>query len=428
MITIAACCCRLTLVAAGTIGLLGIASPVRGQDALGSGNALDANTRVGSGGVNTTSRVPNFRARNLLVTGDVPGGRGFRGSVGYRAEGDFIGRLGSDDLFSFRAVSALSAPGFVRYGETAQSLRFGEQLGRLTYRRSAAPSVAVAETRPPTGDEGTLANRVRLDRVIQSRGVTEPAFLDSSDQVIGQAVDTTGQMMALRVSGLRGVTVRPTDTETRPDGFSEYDWLRLKQDETEGRQLAAGEPFETRFDRLGGMASAIEPSSLGAAPESAIVETRMTSTLVTEHDDILERIAERFVEEAEASADADDDAATTADQLAELKAQYRSGWKRCGRAAPAWPAPAGPAWIASASSCATASASIALPRATRDASTSCCDPARTGCAGASTSGRNAAFSARCASFRAIPWPRPGSGTRSSAPACTSPPPSRCAAC
>jgi hypothetical protein len=47
--------------------------------------------------------------RNALVTGNVIGGREFRGDVGYSAAGDFRGRLGSDDFFSFQRNSAGSA-------------------------------------------------------------------------------------------------------------------------------------------------------------------------------------------------------------------------------------------------------------------------------------------------------------------------------
>ena len=45
----------------------------RGQNALGSGNALDANPQVGARGVNTIGdRFIDTRVRNLMVTGNVP--------------------------------------------------------------------------------------------------------------------------------------------------------------------------------------------------------------------------------------------------------------------------------------------------------------------------------------------------------------------
>jgi hypothetical protein len=76
----------------------------------GGGHALDNNLRVGSGGWNDAGR--NFRAelafRNAIVTGNVGGGREFRGSVGYTATDDFRGFLGSNQSFQFERDSFYS--------------------------------------------------------------------------------------------------------------------------------------------------------------------------------------------------------------------------------------------------------------------------------------------------------------------------------
>ncbi|MFI4916420.1 MAG: hypothetical protein ACIAS6_07940 [Phycisphaerales bacterium JB060] len=81
-----------------------------GQNALGDGRALDRNTRVGGQGVNNPTRdyLAEMRFRNALVTGNVPGGSGFRGYTGYGLDFDFRQRVGSDDLFSFRRDSFTS--------------------------------------------------------------------------------------------------------------------------------------------------------------------------------------------------------------------------------------------------------------------------------------------------------------------------------
>lgn len=81
-----------------------------GQNALGDGRALDRNAQVGGDGVNSPTRdfMAELRFRNALVTGNVPGGAGFRGITGYGLEYDFRGRVGSDDLFSFRRDSFTS--------------------------------------------------------------------------------------------------------------------------------------------------------------------------------------------------------------------------------------------------------------------------------------------------------------------------------
>jgi hypothetical protein len=72
--------------------------------------ALDRNLGVGAGRVNQAAPQQDYRARNLVVTGDVAGGRGFRGSVGYRAEDDFAAPTSQAATIQFRRDSAYSSP------------------------------------------------------------------------------------------------------------------------------------------------------------------------------------------------------------------------------------------------------------------------------------------------------------------------------
>ena len=80
------------------------------QNALGSGNALDANTRVGDGGRNFGGRDirQELAFRNAIVTGNAGAGLSFRGDIGYRAADDFRGITGSDRLYDFRRDSDYS--------------------------------------------------------------------------------------------------------------------------------------------------------------------------------------------------------------------------------------------------------------------------------------------------------------------------------
>ena len=73
-------------------------------------NALDRNLQVGSGGVNQSAAPVDYTTRNLVVTGNVAGGREFRGAIDYNAPGAFGDQLGSDDLFRFRARSMSLTP------------------------------------------------------------------------------------------------------------------------------------------------------------------------------------------------------------------------------------------------------------------------------------------------------------------------------
>ncbi|MAE60017.1 MAG: hypothetical protein CMJ49_01525 [Planctomycetaceae bacterium] len=77
-----------------------------GQYAAGDGRDLEANTQVGSGGLNHPVQQPNDGSLgNAIVTGNVSGLGAFHGDVGYSAPGEFLGDTGSDDLYRFRRQS-----------------------------------------------------------------------------------------------------------------------------------------------------------------------------------------------------------------------------------------------------------------------------------------------------------------------------------
>jgi hypothetical protein len=79
--------------------------------------ALDRNLQVGSGNVNAPVATPDFAARNLVVTGNVPGGIDFRDreNVNYLAPGAFADTQATDDLFRFR-VRSLSVGNIAQQG------------------------------------------------------------------------------------------------------------------------------------------------------------------------------------------------------------------------------------------------------------------------------------------------------------------------
>ncbi|MBL8745992.1 MAG: hypothetical protein JNK58_06500 [Phycisphaerae bacterium] len=132
------------------------ASPIRPETITTRGRALDGNLQVGSSGFNAP--IANFQRelalRNAVVTGNVAGGKAFRGDVGYSAADDFRGETGSDDLFEFQRDSAYSglATQNIR-GITPLQFQLTEStagqtegmLGNLIVRRSSA-GVSAAET------------------------------------------------------------------------------------------------------------------------------------------------------------------------------------------------------------------------------------------------------------------------------------------
>ena len=238
----------LTLTSAALATLLAAPQPQPSfaQDALGSGNALDSNLNT-QGTTNERSYQEDFRARNLVVTNQAPGGRGFRGSVGYTAENDFRGVLGSDDTYRFRADSAFSAPAFLNYGQTYQQLRFGRELAALEFSRdfqgSTLNQVQTQDQRPAPGE--IIDARVQLDRMSRSTqglGVYETA---PSGDMVGVTYDKEGNPLVARASSLYGINMTPAQGDVQQIGLTLYDMARIREEQRDSQQPSVvGQPFQ----------------------------------------------------------------------------------------------------------------------------------------------------------------------------------------
>lgn len=151
---------RNTIVAGLLVLLAGAAAALvtpsaMAQNALGDGRGLERDRRVGGTG---NYRPPDFadevRRRNAIITGNAPGASNFRGDVGYRAPGEFVGRLGSDDVFAFRRDSFWSGAAGMglrgteslqyQYSFTTGNVR-SARLAELVLGRDAAPAMNAAE-------------------------------------------------------------------------------------------------------------------------------------------------------------------------------------------------------------------------------------------------------------------------------------------
>lgn len=227
---------RLTCLAAlaGTVVALG-AIPAEAQDRLGSGRALDRNLQRGSGGVNPSGGdfAEAVRFRNAIVTGNAPGGRSFRGNIGYRAPGEFAGALGSDDLFSFQRDSLFSSL-------PAQGIRGTEALRyQFAYTTGTPPadrSVNLTVARPGSGlnaMEVTGARPMDLQADVglapqvtppsqtaleDTRGMALSAMRSPSafiatrniqPTLLGRTTDAEGQELGVIASSLNGLRVVP---------------------------------------------------------------------------------------------------------------------------------------------------------------------------------------------------------------------------
>ncbi|MFN0131225.1 MAG: hypothetical protein ACKVW3_01630 [Phycisphaerales bacterium] len=200
----------------------GLAQPAMAQ------RALDANQQVGSGGINPQGRdfSAEVRFRNAIITGNAPGGISFRGDVGYRAPGEFLGSLGSNDNFAFRRDSVYSGlAGMGIRGTDALQYQFAMTTGGappkglmgsgvVSRSGSSASATAIREGAiEPGRSRSFISNEPREEgpgiaairspsSYVADRGL-RPSLLATYDQ--------DGTKYGLSASTLRGVTYAPLD-------------------------------------------------------------------------------------------------------------------------------------------------------------------------------------------------------------------------
>ncbi len=166
-----------TLAAGLTLGIiLAATAPSAAQHALGGGAALDGSLFGGPNRFNQAAPLPNYRSRNLLVTGNVAGGRGFRDTVGYGAEFDFRGETGSDDLFTERANSAFSAPVGIALARSKGDVKEPSPppaRSKKSVSPTATPAVVCTRSLRPARLVTTLTSRTTGSVIRRSRGVSD---------------------------------------------------------------------------------------------------------------------------------------------------------------------------------------------------------------------------------------------------------------
>jgi len=173
------------------------------QNQVNQGNALDANSQVGSGGYNRAEGQVDYRARNNLITGNVADGRQFRGSVNYVAPGELRTNLGSDDLFQFQAESLSSSLFRIQSGRggTAGAYNVPSSVYRpftdLQQTSQQVPTGTIIEIAPRGGAFGS--------RDIGSGLITSDALLDTaaaSSPLRASLFDARGEPLTAGRSGL----------------------------------------------------------------------------------------------------------------------------------------------------------------------------------------------------------------------------------
>ncbi len=235
---------------------------------LGGGNLLDANTQVGSGRSNNLVVPVDYNARNLLVTGNVAGGRGFRGSVGYTADTDFRGQTGSDDTFNFEADSAYSNIVFNSSAMSRDRFLMAQGIGTFEYRRESTP-MGLQQQR---GAMDQPDSRLRLDRANTAMALGRLNYETGEDRTVATGTSPDGDSIRYIMSPLRGLQSERTADPVVQSGLGLYEQARARQEIAQG--LAKPEDFSPRqraVDR-GMLDTQVKPTEVG---EQARTESRV---------------------------------------------------------------------------------------------------------------------------------------------------------
>jgi len=178
-----------------------------GQNALGSGNALDRNLKQGARYNRPVSNLTSsLRLNNAIVTGNAPGGRSFRGSVGYRAAGEFTGgsavdRLGvpipganpgSDNLFSFQRDSFYSGlPSVGVRGIDALQYQMRLATGSSTGELPVLPIIRRASTPLPDSQLITSPLNYRQPQQLDSYSIAPGSLRSTSEYLSNSMLNPT---------------------------------------------------------------------------------------------------------------------------------------------------------------------------------------------------------------------------------------------
>ncbi|MSR29210.1 MAG: hypothetical protein EXS03_06525 [Phycisphaerales bacterium] len=263
-----------------------IVALILGQNALdvnlqrGSGTDLDAGQQQGRR-VNQAIPQQDYRSRNLVVTGDVAGGRGFRGTVGYSSEGDFSGALGSDSSRAFRANSALSSIGAINSIPMNDRFGLATGIGAISYRRETVSDQSSARTVPGapgqeriaySSRDAALANgdRARLDLATRSAS-TGVEYASLYEPMVVKTVPIVGGRKAKLISSpFNGLVAVPTDDAIESLSLGVYGSALLRADLRHGRADRAkiARSYVTVNERSSAarLDTKIQPAMAGIAP------------------------------------------------------------------------------------------------------------------------------------------------------------------
>ena len=289
------------------------------------GNALDANSRAGSGGVNDPGIdwKRDIALRNAIVTGNIGSNKAFRGDVGYSAAEDFRGRTATDESFSRErsASSAAAVAGGLRgLGGLRTALDTGSRVSfsdDVRVRRPGSAATAADITARP----GELSN-LSVDPFSGIRGVlrsTADSITSASNRphvLAGLSHAETSERRVLLSSPLQSVRElslnNPAvswqefflDRGQRESSRDSAQAVPSGQSEPIGKRLEAKNPFQQLQDQLREQsqkylsAPLIGASTKPESSESTPLEDR-ESPSIDRFDEMMESLRQDLIERLE---------------------------------------------------------------------------------------------------------------------------------
>lgn len=216
---------RIAIIVASGLALSLTGWPVRAQ------NQLDNSLMVGGSRVNSRAPVNTYgQYSQAVVTGNVAGGRQFRGSLGYRAQNEFRGNLPSRGIFGFRAdayrlpatTPEINVPNYnpqftpqIPSADVYSSGRATTGSGILARTGSGVTpaditggAMSLTEYTPYASGDTNLAQISQMYRDAQIDASVRPGSL-------GSAYGEGGRLLELTASPLAGMQYNPASTPTQ---------------------------------------------------------------------------------------------------------------------------------------------------------------------------------------------------------------------
>jgi hypothetical protein len=204
----------------------------------------------------TRDFAAEVRFRNSIVTGNVGGGAAFRGKVGYTDPLDFRGKLGSDDLYTFKRDSLFSgAAGMGVRGTDALQYQFALSTGNTASAPSGLAGSSLALGRGTAELAFTTTNMNTAEMRRADSNMVSGAMRSSSayaaqrslrPSFIGFRSPGSGEYERLVASPTFGLQFQPWDVSPE----AQADAVKDPAANSANQQRLLSTPFSRAVDRL----------------------------------------------------------------------------------------------------------------------------------------------------------------------------------